>query len=157
MVNCSQETPIQVQPSLSANTKCWSLSVKMARIIDSHKKNRHFIEKSIGRATWLLENKTLICGLMFSTIDIYFIDSEWGLENIYFQKKSKKKKINTTRLQSSFKANFTLYSYNSAATLWSNRRKPWHKEIHWISRCVHLFHTLFFYILEFLFAENKHY
>lgn len=65
------------------NTKCWSLSVKKrTRIIDSNKQNRHFIEKSIERATWLLETKTLICSLMFSTIAIYFIDSEWGLENI---------------------------------------------------------------------------
>lgn len=63
MVNCSEETPIKVQPSLSAHSKCSCLSVKMFTIIECHKQNRHFIGKSIGTGSWLLKSKALLCGL----------------------------------------------------------------------------------------------
>lgn len=39
------------------------------------------------RATWLLESKTLIWSLMFSTTDVDFLDPESGLENINLKKK----------------------------------------------------------------------
>ena len=61
----------------------------MATITDSHKQNRPFIEereKNLLRATWLLESKTLIWSPMFSTTDVYFLDSEPGLENINLKK-----------------------------------------------------------------------
>lgn len=54
-----------------------------------HKQNRHFIGKSMMRATWLLESKTLICSLAFSTIDVHLPGSK-GHENISLQRQEPK-------------------------------------------------------------------
>lgn len=74
MRSCSQETPIQVERPLPADTER-GLRAHMSRIISCNKQKRHFIEKSIEGATWLLKTKTLMSERMFFTMDSE--DSEW--------------------------------------------------------------------------------
>lgn len=81
-----------MQPSVSANTKCWSLSVKKNGHNNRLPRAKQAIywrkkKKNLLRATWLLESKTLIWSLMFSTTDVDFLDPESGLENINLKKK----------------------------------------------------------------------